>query len=71
MKDQFSIQIATLDDIGDVVRMRLLLQQHLHRSNPQLWQMSEDRISGLPAFYRSVIVDKYSRLLIVHDNESV
>lgn len=71
MNDHFSIQIATLNDIDNIVRMRLSLQQHMSKNNSHLWRMSEKKVSSLPTFYRSVIEHENSRLLIVQNDESI
>ena len=70
MNGHFLIKKATLSDIDDVVRMRLSLQQHMHKHNPHLWQMSEKKVSSLPTFYRQAIDDRAALLLIVQEDES-
>ena len=70
MNGHFSIQIATLDDIDNIVRMRLSLQQHMFKNNSHLWQMSRKKVSSLPTFYRSVIEHRDSQLLIAKDGKS-
>ena len=70
MSGHFLIKKATLSDIDDVVRMRLSLQQHMHKHNPHLWQMSKKKVSSLPTFYRQALYDRAALLLIVQEDES-
>jgi len=68
--ERFVFRTATLDDLHKVVRMRISLQKHMSERNPNLWQMSEKKVSDLPTFYRTAIDDPQSLLLVVQDEES-
>ena len=70
MREHFSIRSATEKDIDSIVAMRLHLQEHLIASNSNVWQMSTERITGLPMFYKKTLEDRHCHLVIAEDVES-
>jgi ribosomal protein S18 acetylase RimI-like enzyme len=70
MREHFSIRSATEKDIDSIVAMRLRLQEHLFAINSNVWQMSTERIAGLPTFYKNALEDQHCRLVVAEDEES-
>jgi ribosomal protein S18 acetylase RimI-like enzyme len=70
MGKKYLIKIATIEDIDDLVRMRLSLQEHLSKSNPFIWELSPKRLSDQPEFYRKMISNEDIRLLVIYDKET-
>ena len=66
---QYRVRDATLEDVDEIVRMRLRLQGHLEESNPRVWQLSQKSISELAEFCRERIEDSDSKLVVVEDTE--
>jgi len=65
--DRYEVRAAVVDDIEDLVRMRLSLQGHIQSKNTDLWGISRKRISRLNGFYRLEIENADSRVLVVED----
>ena len=60
----FAVRKAKTDDILDLVRMRLALQQHMEKVNDRMLKHSETWELGLPAFYSRQIDSRDSIVLI-------
>ena len=45
--NDYQIRPAEIEDVDEIVRMRLKLQEHMTRTNQNLWQPSQKKISEL------------------------
>ena len=70
MGKRYLIKIATTEDIDDLVRMRFLLQEHMSKSNPFMWELSPKRLSEQPEFYRKMMLNEDIRILVIYDKET-
>jgi ribosomal protein S18 acetylase RimI-like enzyme len=68
--ERYEIRPASIEDVGELVRMRLSLQKHMQDNNEALWKLSEKKIARFADFYRDQIKDERARLLVVQDKES-
>ncbi|WP_407312439.1 hypothetical protein [Desulfosporosinus sp. SB140] len=66
----FIVNEATKDDVQSLVRMRLLLQQHMEVVNPQILKHNKKRENDLPNFYADLIDDPKSLVLVALDNNN-
>lgn len=64
----FFVRKAKTDDILDLVRMRLALQQHMEKVNDRILKHSETWELGLHSFYSQQIDSRDSIILVVSDN---
>ena len=67
---QYFIRRATKDDIPALVRMRLMLQNHMETANERILKHNETWGNGLPRFYSDLIDNSNSLGLLVFDNEN-
>jgi len=70
MMNRYRVRDATLEDVDEIARMRLSLQNHLHNSNPHLWRLSQKKISEMAEFYREKIEELDSELVVIEDIEN-
>ncbi len=71
MDSRYLLKVATSEDLGEIVRMRFSLQEHLARSNPVLWKLSPKRSSELSEFYRRLMSNEDIRVLVIYDTETM
>jgi RimJ/RimL family protein N-acetyltransferase len=67
--DRYRVRDAIVQDVDEIVRMRLSLQDHLCESNPRIWTLSQKSIAERSEFYRKRITDSDSKLVVVEDTE--
>ncbi len=66
----FVVRKAESNDISDLVRMRLALQQHMEKVNGRILKHSEAWELGLNAFYSRQIDNRHSIVLVASDNRT-
>ena len=70
MLDDHLIRTAGIEDIPDIVKIRVLLQGHMEARNPALWALSRKHADERPAFYRKMIEDPDAKLIVIEDENS-
>lgn len=68
-QDSLLIRLAKDEDIDEIVRMRLQLQEYIEHCNNNLWKMSDKLIAEIPTEYRNNIRDENARLVVAIDTE--
>ncbi len=68
MNDQYLIRPALENEVDALARMRMALQAHMMKSNPNLFDLSKKRISGLADNYLKELTKDTTRILVVCDN---
>ena len=68
---QATIRLARPSDAEALADMRVQLQRHLKARNPAVWDLSEQRVSELPAFYRETIADPTACVVVALDHEDM
>ena len=62
----YEVRAANQADVEDLRRMRLALQAHLARANPQLVALSAQRVAALTTFYCDLLGNPQAQVLVVH-----
>ncbi|MBW2621453.1 MAG: GNAT family N-acetyltransferase [Deltaproteobacteria bacterium] len=70
MNDRYLIRPALEHEVDALARMRLNLQAHMMKSNPNLWNLSQKKISALADNYRNELKKDTSSVLVVYDPET-
>jgi ribosomal protein S18 acetylase RimI-like enzyme len=70
MNDRYLIRPALEKEVDALARMRMALQAHMMKSNPNLFELSKKRISALADNYLKEFKKDTSRLLVVHDTKT-
>jgi len=68
--DSIQIRPARLEDIDEIVRIRIKLREYEERCNENLWSMSEKEIKGLTEKFKSFIEDENARLVVAEDADT-
>lgn len=66
-----TIRLARPSDAEALAGMRVQLQRHLKDRNPAVWDLSEQRVAELPAFYRETIADPTACVVVAVDHEDL
>ena len=69
-KGIYKIRAACLDDVEQLVTTQLCLQKHMLDKNQLLWQINNKHLTRLTKYYRDLITDKNSRLVVLEDTDS-
>lgn len=70
MNDRYLIRPALEKEVDALARMRMALQVHMMKSNPNLFDLSKKRISALADNYLMELTKDTSRVLVVHDTKT-
>ena len=70
MDDRYLIRPALEKEVDALARMRMSLQAHMMKSNPNLFDLSKKRISALADNYLKEFKKDTSRVLVVHDTKT-
>lgn len=62
--DEFAIRRATTSDVGAIIKLRLLLQEHIEGSNPRLWRITEEGRKLLKQEIKNDLADSNIRVLL-------
>jgi len=68
-QDRYEVRAARVQDIPDLVAMRLKLEAHVLKRNPVSWEMSAKKIAGMGNYYRREIEDLSARVIVIQDRE--
>ena len=66
----YEICSATSEDVDELSRMRVALQEHLHKSNASLFAMSEAATSSLSSQYLSYLKDPDVQVVVTRKEQS-
>jgi ribosomal protein S18 acetylase RimI-like enzyme len=70
MNDRYLIRPAMEHEVDALARMRLALQAHMMKSNPNLFDLSRKKVSALTDNYLNELKKDTSRVLVVCDTDT-
>ena len=65
----YEVRTARVQDIPDLVAMRLKLEAHVQKRNPVSWKMSDKKIAGMGDFFRRQIEAANAEVFVIQDRE--
>jgi ribosomal protein S18 acetylase RimI-like enzyme len=69
-QDRYEVRAARVQDIPDLVAMRLKLEAHVLERNPVSWEMSAKKIAHMGDYFGREMEHPGSKVLVVQDQES-
>ncbi len=66
----YEIREATIEDLGNLVSMRLKLQHHIEEKNSMLWKISDKGILEIRKLYTECLNSENSKLIVACATET-
>lgn len=69
-QDRYEVRTARVQDVPDLVAMRLKLEAHILKRNPNSWKKSEKNVAGMGDFFRRQIEAANAEVFVIQDRET-
>ncbi len=66
----YDIQLATADDVGDLVRMQIALQESMANVEARMLRLGRESMVQLHEYYQRRIADENARVLVAKDGQT-